>query len=893
VTDGCLDLMEIVAILLIPTLLKAASRDSIPENLIQPNKDLIQSIWKIIVHDTTGHIQPEPLTTKLIKRILFFYGESDLACNEDLLDEMLLSSILTKDGQNFTVESFTEALTHDIGLYDIRNESSRTTTYDDVFLTKNHRDEWQPEDEESTDLAKAVRRAKNNLSVGLERRYTAAPIDFVANSYRSKALTVTLLSTFVLAIFGPLISSTLFTKKKCESRPSYYDASWTENSDSLRCGIGAAIINWLITFVVISVVGLVTIGLGSIGNDISSQKFYFPLFGMSTVFGLIVWTAKSPFSKSISVAAEEYLKGTTILLGVLVMLFHLSHAMILYVPKEKRGKFPRLESAIESDGIRNTVRKKRATAYKINMLSENALSLVVPDETDDIVHSYYGKGLLAFSKYGKRYEEIGFVGLLKLVYKDASYQEEGVFISARVVAANISQYVVALFILIAGVGFTIATEDQYSKNDLKNQTSTFINKFLDPTALNTLVNQTVANISAELSASSTACKIKTDDIMNYVNATANAAIQNQIDSIFPSQQYMITIPIVMGTIAAFLTALSLAFTYLPSTTATILKLRSGVIPTFRAPRDFQLNRRANDEVTMLIGGLFWGCFISSVLVGLLIAVTFFLLLWQVTMGVVQQVFAFLIGFLVVFLLKLTIVCFVRCTFYQAFYRRRPAAANIAALALECANLALSVGFVFLRAIRFIVSGVLFIGRIDTPFLASGVGRIGNFELDHYPTIFTKDLLAQEAHGHPYIDLLGVMYLMKLRYGEHFGSRAGSTWRLIFVYALMPWLHKYRVLTKSATKVHIKENETIIGEESHNENEKLRNEVRRLTRLLNGESESSGRDFPIVQSNIKRPSEGLLVMSNDPMTYEERPWAGLKENDGPKGKDLKDRTSTNT
>jgi len=888
VTDGCLDLMEIVAILLIPTLLKAASRDSIPENLIQPNKDLIQSIWKIIVHDTTGHIQPEPLTTKLIKRILFFYGESDLACNEDLLDEMLLS-ILTNDGQNFTVESFTEALTHDIGLYDIRNETSRTTTYDDVFLTKNHRDEWQPEDEESTDFAKAVRRAKNNLSVGLERRYTAAPIDFVANSYRSKALTVTLLSTFVLAIFGPLISSTLFPKKRCENKSFDYGGSWTENSGSLRCRIGAAIINWLITFVVISVVGLVTIGLGSFGNDISSQKFYFPLFGMSTVIGLIVWTATSLFSKSISVAAEDFIKVITILLGVLAMLFHLSHAMILYVPKEKRGKFPRLEYAIESDGIRNTVRKKRATAYKINLLSENALSLVVPDETDDIVHSYYGKGLLAFSKYGKRYEEIGFVGLLRLVYKDAPYQEEGVFISARVVAANISQYVVAFFILIVGVGLTIVTEDQYSKK--KEQTSTFINKFLDSRANDNLVAQTVANISAELNNFTDG--ISPVDIMNYVNATANAAIQNQIDSIFPSQQYMITIPLVMGTIAAFLTALSLAFTYLPSTTATTLKLRSGVIPTFRAPRDFQLNRRANDEVTMLIGGLFWGCFISSVLVGLLIAVTLFLLLWQVTMGVVQQLFAFLIGFLVVFLLKLTIVCFVRCTFYQAFYRRRPAAANIAALALECANLALSVGFVFLRAIRFIVSAVLFVGRIDTPFLASGVGRIGSFELDHYPTIFTKDLLAQEAHGHPYIDLLGVMYLMKLRYGEHFGSRAGSTWRLIFVYALMPWLHKYRVLTKSANKVHIEENETIIGEESHNEIEKLRNEVRRLTRLLNGESESSGRDFSIVQSNIKRPSEGLLVMSNDPMTYEERPWAGLKENDGPKGKDLKERTSTNT
>ena len=42
-------------------------------------------------------------------------------------------------------------------------------------------------------------------------------------------------------------------------------------------------------------------------------------------------------------------------------------------------------------------------------------------------------------------------------------------------------------------------------------------------------------------------------------------------------------------------------------------------------------------------------------------------------------------------------------------------------------------------------------------------------------------------------LMGVMYLMKLRYGEHFGNRAGSTWRLIFVYALMPWLNKYRIL----------------------------------------------------------------------------------------------------
>jgi hypothetical protein len=130
--------------------------------------------------------------------------------------------------------------------------------------------------------------------------------------------------------------------------------------------------------------------------------------------------------------------------------------------------------------------------------------------------------------------------------------------------------------------------------------------------------------------------------------------------------------------------------------------------------------------------------------------------------------------------------------YSGFYRKRPLSANISLLALEWANFTLSVGFVFLRVIKLILAAGLFIGRIDTPFLAPRVGKFGNFELDNYPTIYLKDLLSHEAHRHPYIEQLGVMYLMKLRYRDDFGKRPGSCWRLIFVYALMPWMHQYRI-----------------------------------------------------------------------------------------------------
>jgi hypothetical protein len=151
-----------------------------------------------------------------------------------------------------------------------------------------------------------------------------------------------------------------------------------------------------------------------------------------------------------------------------------------------------------------------------------------------------------------------------------------------------------------------------------------------------------------------------------------------------------------------------------------------------------------------------------------------------------------IGFFVILLIRLSVLSILRSAFFSAFYRRNPGAANLMFTVLEVWNIALTLGFVFIRAVKLVVVSILYIARIDTPFLAPGVGRFGPVELDSVAISFEKDLLIHDAHRHMLIERLGVLCLIKLHSTERFASRAGSAWRLLFVLINMPWLQKYRV-----------------------------------------------------------------------------------------------------
>lgn len=81
---------------------------------------------------------------------------------------------------------------------------------------------------------------------------------------------------------------------------------------------------------------------------------------------------------------------------------------------------------------------------------------------------------------------------------------------------------------------------------------------------------------------------------------------------------------------------------------------------------------------------------------------------------------------------------------QAYYRKRPATANLVVLTRECGFVALTQAFVIIRIFKLLITAILYVGRVDTPFLHESSGRLGGFRVDREPYIFQMDILQHEG-----------------------------------------------------------------------------------------------------------------------------------------------------
>jgi hypothetical protein len=435
----------------------------------------------------------------------------------------------------------------------------------------------------------------------------------------------------------------------------------------------------------------------------------------------------------------KFLYWMSLLLGCLLLAMHGVHLLILVIPKEKLAEQRWLSPLLASQTVSSESAIKKAASLKVNKMMQNATAIHQLDDSGSsqkkrMVETSYGRALLNFDKNAEVYERAG--GLWwtwTRMWNGTLYSEEGIFLNSQVMAGNTAQIIVCLLIFVAGVA-AIRLEE------------------------------------------------RDEDVAND----------------FYPRKWMIVLSTLIGLGCGLWSAINIMLCYVPSSVSTIIKFRFGVIPSLR-DKDFVTYRYSQDQVALLFGSIFWGSFYTSVIVAVLVGVVVFLAVWQVTSNIFLLVLAQIIGLSVTVGLKYVVLLFLRRHYFAAFYRKQPAQANVLNVVLECWNVGLSTGYVLARGCMLLLATALHIGRIDVPFLAPGVKQFGygmlSIDLDSYPTAYRKALLSSEAHRHPWIERLGSMYMMKLRHGDGFAKTSGSVWRLLFVFALMPWLRKYRILAR--------------------------------------------------------------------------------------------------
>jgi hypothetical protein len=598
-----------------------------------------------------------------------------------------------------------------------------------------------------------------------------------------------------------------------------------------------------------SIYGVVCVSLGSLGNSTQIKRPWWPLVGLFFVlmltflptgdeaeetppeqgasnttdntaalgsnvtddyffYGNTTTNATEPAKSWLDVSREEssgvMLRYITAVMGTITAMFHMAHILVLIVPHAWLESIPKAGRWITTGTVYAEMKMKRAAALKLANMTQNALNVVKERHDNRVIETHYGQALKNYEKFGKVYVRAGgFRWAWRILLGRKSFSREGIWLPARFVASNIAQFVMAIYILLAGCQLTRYVSNSYSIDKAKNTMDVYIDRlfadaegsFIHSDIVQDLMYNVTAGFSDFLSMADNStnpslsfilgcedypiipdidallhtycppdlldcnqtavdaallepqlsylCPLlvnssNTTNVLNSshvwalymasgldLNAMAttvqnqlNAAAEKSIDQLYPAEKYMVVVPVAIGTAVAFTVAMYLALTYLPSVTTTFLQLRYGYIPTLH-DKDFAFYRHAQDTVSILTGSLFWGSLVSSVVVGFIVAFIVFIFLWQATIYFAQKLTAIIVGILCITAIRMSCLCVCRGTMYQAFYRTKPRAANYSLLALEWANLALSVGFVFMRMVKLLIVAGACIGKIDSEFLAQG------------------------------------------------------------------------------------------------------------------------------------------------------------------------------
>ncbi|KAL7521007.1 hypothetical protein ACHAWX_005701 [Stephanocyclus meneghinianus] len=720
---------------------------------IEDDRNLFQYVLQMILTDaihTSAESPSPPLTVDLVRSIFLFYGEKEVASDYDLLQRMV--DLALQSGQHLNADVFAHCCTSDVDLYNVEWEERLTSTYVDVFETfrstkkidKGLSTRRSVEDVEIQPEPQDREGEKGEMVNEVLKKNTFPAIDYAVDTFRSKTYVILVWFTWVLCYVN-------FIGVRGGTNPEVADLQCGKyeitTAKGFWCGVGQGVINWLKVMFKLVVLGSIFVFGASIGHSTNPRNPLLVVMSMGFValytfvpltheFKVLPSEDGSNYELSTYKSPDEltiFLVSAQFSVGVMLLLFCLQNILDRSIPVKFLEKNRGLQQVLASGSLFMERNMKQAATFKVNRMIRNALAIhdaAAQEKAALGKESSYGRALLTYSKIADATEEIGgYWWMWNGLRTGQLFEEEGIWLSNRVMQGNLGQLFLCLVLIPIIIMMSEAVNDFYK--------------------------------------------------------LMNALFEFPLPAM-----WRIYVPLSFAFLFAEINSLGLVSVYIPSTIRTTLKFRYGSIGSLHDD-EFQKMRTQMEQASFIFGSMFWGCFLSNVLV---LFVTF------------SIVSVFCLPSFLPNLLKLvsSLIASPRFSHRQSLGLGTTIfIKQLFLMLLEAWNLGISVLFVVIRMVTLLITAFIYVARVDIPFLSDSADEVGGMIIDKWPFVFRKDLLQHEAHRHPYLERIGVMYMMKLRYGDRFGSEAGTSWRLLFVYALFPWLRKYRIRGEDSLMAEVK------------------------------------------------------------------------------------------
>ena len=237
-------------------------------------------------------------------------------------------------------------------------------------------------------------------------------------------------------------------------------------SSEFGCRVVGSIVAWLLIFAQLSILGTLFVVCASLGNSVYAIRSYrslvYVLLGLAA---LAISTVASYFyqrefffadTRRNDDPVDQFLCGLVLFLGLLLMTLQLKVLLMIVVPETWYARAPFFKRFLVSGTAMKERRTKKASRCKVAAMVRDAMEMHVQKLQSTrsaariMSHSVsYGNALLNFEATRNDREQVG--GILwafRKMWDGSIFEEEGVWLHARLIASNLSQVFVAVLFLI-------------------------------------------------------------------------------------------------------------------------------------------------------------------------------------------------------------------------------------------------------------------------------------------------------------------------------------------------------------------------------------------------------------------------------------------------------------